>query len=56
LNISDDDFKTIVINFIVDTVLTDGLDETNSVEKLSTRIAWNLKLNLKEMAEKYATE
>lgn len=56
LNISDDTFKTIVINFIVDTVLTEGLDETNSIEKLSTKIAWNLKLNLKDMAERYATE
>lgn len=56
LNISDDQFKAIVINFIIDTVLTDGLDDQRTIEDLNFKIARTLKYELDQITKKYTSK
>lgn len=56
LDLSDEQFKSIVVNYILDFVLTEGLDDTVTIQTLSNRIANGLIYNLQDIIEKYNKE
>ena len=54
--INDQEFKSVVINYIVDLVLSDGLFEENTIDILSDRVVSQLRYNFKNLIEQYKDE